>query len=747
MGSIKNGEYSIKELFCTDYRKIIIPDFQRDYCWGNKHYGEKKDINIVAGFIDTLLEEKNKGKTILGKIDVYENPKNHIYLTDGQQRLTTIYLLIGMLYRKASAEQKIELKKCLLSEFEEKDDKEPYLQYSIRESSVFFLRDLVNEFFIGNTDLQVKDIEKQPWHFDEYSLDPTIQSFKEALNTIEDKLKNRKENEIDIFSKFILEDIKIQYHDVSDRKHGEERFVIINTTGKGLTTTENIKPIFLGTVENVCFAEQWEERETFFWKNRIKEKESTADNGVNDFMTWCFQIIEIQEEIDLVKITKRILKDNENEKILFKINDLFEAYKKLLGLIESSKIQKQLNFINGGAVYNIRLLTKDRINEIILPLLLFITEISDEKTDVYQFLRRLRKNYFDKKWEERKQNYTDWRYIIQLIDKSKNIEDLLSFKDVFNFKDIPNVPNNIKNWFNIEEQLKANLKILNEELIEKIEDHQDFMGDLSFFLFKVHKIETEISCADIRKYFDNYKDTIDRIRKKYIEEKPILTNYLRLLLIMNNCNEVGHIRRASWEFEGVLFSLINNRNHLNTEDFKELCSLDNNERILIDFCKNKIFGKAENDEIFKLDEFSTEKFIKGWLILKVVNAENENVCLAFYDGNETGVSAYVDKNSNRLITTEDFSWGNSICGFGVRSGFGSGNYVHYTNNDFWLNPKIIDTPFSEIAFDKKNRTKEQIKKNNEKISELIEIIYNRHELSKNDTEKKVYNDIGSLNLR
>ena len=95
-----------------------------------------------------------------------------------------------------------------------------------------------------------------------------------------------------------------------------------------------------------------------------------------------------------------------------------------------------------------------------------------------------------------------------------------------------------------------------------------------------------------------------------------------------------------------------------------------------------------------------------------------------------------------MITTEDFSWGNSICGFGVRSVFGSGNYVHYTINDLWLNPKIIDTPFSEIAFDEKYRTKEQIKKNNEKISELIEIIYSGYKLSKNDTEKSVYSDIG-----
>lgn len=136
--SLEHGkEYSIAELFGTDHRKIIIPDFQRDYCWGDKNYGEKSDTDIVSGFIQTLKEEYRNGTIVLGKIDVYQNPANHIYLTDGQQRLTSIFLLLGMLHRLASGDNKKRLKKCLISDFEETDDKEPYLQYSIRESSVF----------------------------------------------------------------------------------------------------------------------------------------------------------------------------------------------------------------------------------------------------------------------------------------------------------------------------------------------------------------------------------------------------------------------------------------------------------------------------------------------------------------------------------------------------------------------------------------------------------------------------------
>ena len=262
-------------------------------------------------------------------------------------------------------------------------------------------------------------------------------------------------------------------------------------------------------------------------------------------------------------------------------------------------------------------------------------------------------------------------------------------------------------------------------MIETIEDREDFMGDISFFLFKVHKSETKINCIDLAKYNNNYTNTIDRIRQKDVL-KPVLVNYIRLLLLMNNCNKVGHIERSSSGLEGVAFSTIENRFHLLKKDFENLCLLENDDTKIIDFCKKAVFTKIEIQNIFdnSLDTFSVEKFIKSWLILKVANAEKESVCLAYYDGNGTGVAAYKFMDSNKLIENEDFSLSNSICGFAVKSGRGGEGYVHYTSQDFWLKPEIIDTPFSAVAFDPIYRIKEQIQKNQDKIDELIGVVAN-----------------------
>ena len=88
----------------------------------------------------------------------------------------------------------------------------------------------------------------------------------------------------------------------------------------------------------------------------------------------------------------------------------------------------------------------------------------------------------------------------------------------------------------------------------------------------------------------------------------------------------------------------------------------------------------------------------------------------------TNIEENKDKDKNKLVDDLEFSLANSICGFGVRSGFGAGNHVHYTNSNIWCTAHIIDTPFSDIAFEKENRTKEQIEKNKGIIDYIMNLL-------------------------
>ena len=269
MSTLRNGEeFILRELFSHD-NKIVIPDLQRDYCWGDSAFieQEKSQKELVSGFVGDYLLSSYKDKSanskdlMLGLVYGYEEPLNCFNICDGQQRITTLFLLLGMVNRYSGGE----FSDFIISTNEMQDDYEPHLLYSIRESTLYFLSDLSLHFFIENTLSKVLFIKESDWYFDEYERDASVQSMLAALETIEKLLNSEKELDYKSFGHFLLQNLKMIYYDMENRARGEETYIVINTTGEPLSSTENIKPILLGSIkENNTYNEQWEEREDWF---------------------------------------------------------------------------------------------------------------------------------------------------------------------------------------------------------------------------------------------------------------------------------------------------------------------------------------------------------------------------------------------------------------------------------------------------------------------------------------------------
>ena len=370
---ISGNEYSLSDLFGGD-TKIIIPDLQRDYCWGDKAVIDiktKKTRELVTDFVKNIIDIfENESNTILtiGLVYGYEQPHNHIQICDGQQRLTTLFLLLGVINIKAGG--------CfddyIISKEERNDDYEPHLQYAIRESTLYFLRDLARNVFISQN-TSITDIKSSNWYFNEYDFDASIQSIISALLRIEDALKDNVNINFVDFGEFVLNNLKVLYYDMENRSRGEETYVVINTTGEPLSSTENIKPLLLGRPslskrEIETYSDQWENREEWFWQNRGKD--NTADNGLNEFFIWYWQIGLMQEKarkdgkpISLnprelfanvpTKITEnaneiKLSLDNYNKFCsLDNINNYFLALKKLVNsIVENNELRSILLSMN-----------------------------------------------------------------------------------------------------------------------------------------------------------------------------------------------------------------------------------------------------------------------------------------------------------------------------------------------------------------------------------------------------------------
>jgi hypothetical protein len=495
--------YCLSKLFCGD-RKIIIPDLQRDYCWGGNDHGDSGN-EIISGFLDSLFDgfnEEREKELQLGMIYAYENPVNYIQLCDGQQRITTLFLLMGMLNRRINS---YPLSKYLISDYEKHDDKEPYLQYAIRESTLYFLSDLVCEFFLKN-DVAIGNIKDCSWYFMEYDLDPSINSMLNALNIIEKKLGDMNVSD---FSDYLLKNVRFFYFDMVNRKHGEEMFVIINTTGEPLTPTENLKPFLIGNISNKrdqqIKSEMWEEWEKWFWQKKMGN-ETEADQGLNDFLIWYWQIKLKQEsdyssgkleKLNPLKLFKErpvrksendnneysviTIEDWEKAKSLDEVQRYFIQLKIFWGYFQDQKFRNIFHQINKDADSPRQFRSNQQhLIEVILPMLEFMVKFQNEKEQHYSFLRRLRKNYFDGQIKERNNNHVDWRHLLQMIEACNVPGDIFNYDKLkISLKRIPNVISNPHNWFNPEEQIKNRLKLLFKNKIEDLEDHIDFKGDLS----------------------------------------------------------------------------------------------------------------------------------------------------------------------------------------------------------------------------------------------------------------------------
>ena len=87
MAKIENHKYSIEEAFRECF--YIVPDYQREYVWTDK------EVHQLLDDINDEIDTSSTKEYFIGTILVSpSNPKNHYEVIDGQQRLTTFFLLL-----------------------------------------------------------------------------------------------------------------------------------------------------------------------------------------------------------------------------------------------------------------------------------------------------------------------------------------------------------------------------------------------------------------------------------------------------------------------------------------------------------------------------------------------------------------------------------------------------------------------------------------------------------------------------
>ncbi|MEK4533101.1 MAG: DUF262 domain-containing HNH endonuclease family protein [Niallia sp.] len=96
--TIEVNKQSVKQLLETGkVNKFIIPEYQRPYAWSDEQ------IQTLFEDLVEYTENNNESTYFLGTIVSYENENNEQEIIDGQQRITSLFLLLRALYSKLSS--------------------------------------------------------------------------------------------------------------------------------------------------------------------------------------------------------------------------------------------------------------------------------------------------------------------------------------------------------------------------------------------------------------------------------------------------------------------------------------------------------------------------------------------------------------------------------------------------------------------------------------------------------------------
>lgn len=99
MSKLNVDQKSIKDLFQSKHADFLIPDYQRPYAWGEEECQTLWDDIFSFAFPDndrTKFDRNNE--YFLGPIVTFTNDQGKMEVIDGQQRLTTLMLLLRAFY-------------------------------------------------------------------------------------------------------------------------------------------------------------------------------------------------------------------------------------------------------------------------------------------------------------------------------------------------------------------------------------------------------------------------------------------------------------------------------------------------------------------------------------------------------------------------------------------------------------------------------------------------------------------------
>ncbi|WP_454966926.1 DUF262 domain-containing protein [Capnocytophaga leadbetteri] len=529
---MENKKYTLLNFLKSEYSDAIsfeIPIIQRDYAQGRSDERSKEIRKTFLGSLIAAVENYPQKNIELDFVYGKRN-KNKVYLLDGQQRITTLYLLHWYLAQR--------LQKPLLL-------KDVALSYRVRQYADEFTQK------ISDKSIQIDFTSSIPsqaicnctWFFDAWKHDPTVKGMLNTLDTIHELLKDKKISEEHYWQPLEEGAVTFYWLDLEEHQLTDELYLKMNARGKQLSNFENFKASLVKRIADNGWEKNIQEKDSFsfkvdtiytdlFWEYRgevnvidyeatnffagmamigyaLKENSEAQQKRIQELFNNPLSVrVEDFEKSDFERLTSYLDFYSTVEKISIE-TELWKYYNtdNKRGLFEEfiKDENKRTEKKYDGATYPQRVLFY-ALSELFM-------EAKDKNNISEDFIRVVR-NIVENATIDSAQTF---------VGAIKLMSELLEgVQDIYWYLSKTAIQSNFASYQVTQEKQKAERIVANlewKDVIWEAEDHPMFKGDIGFLL-----LETENDLPLFKKRYEVAKEMFDEngVKGKYRENALLI---------------------------------------------------------------------------------------------------------------------------------------------------------------------------------------------------------------------------------
>lgn len=320
---ISGSEYPLSKIFSSDF-EYVIPSYQRPYAWTIDQASE-----LFDDLFDFYQNEPDEGYFLGSIVLIKEEGIPFSEVIDGQQRLTTLTILLAAIAANIEGAQRDTLIKYICEPGNEFEGLEPKPRLTLRERDQSFFNKYIQTFdFEGLTQLDAQQLGNE-----------SQKNIRTNSLLLQNRIDQKINGDITVlkgFAQFLLQKSFLVAVSTPSQQSAFRVFSVMNSRGLDLQPTDIIKADTIGQIpsENIRdeYSNRWEEMEV-----------ELGRSGFNDLFAYIRMIYSKEK-------AKRALLEEFRSQVLAHVSsptsfieDILEPYADALSTVRNSNYKASSN--------------------------------------------------------------------------------------------------------------------------------------------------------------------------------------------------------------------------------------------------------------------------------------------------------------------------------------------------------------------------------------------------------------------